>query len=59
VTDKMILCSKCERPVWQSLAAEHVCEPDETDEPEMCPQGCGRTTEDPYGGPCSKCWEKV
>lgn len=24
---------------------------------EPCPMGCGRTTEDPYGGPCSKCWE--
>lgn len=26
---------------------------------EMCPQGCGRTTEDPYGGPCKACWDKV
>lgn len=29
------------------------------DEPELCPMGCGRTTEDPYGGPCSKCWDKT
>lgn len=24
-----------------------------------CPQGCGGTTEDPYGGPCKACWDKV
>lgn len=24
-----------------------------------CPQGCGATTEDPYGGPCAACWRKV
>ncbi|GAA4934009.1 hypothetical protein HD597_010077 [Nonomuraea thailandensis] len=24
-----------------------------------CPQGCGRTTEDPYGGPCNACWAEV
>ena len=28
-------------------------------EPELCPMGCGRTTEDPYGGPCSKCWDNA
>lgn len=22
-----------------------------------CPMGCGRTTEDPYGGPCRECWK--
>ena len=27
--------------------------------PELCPMGCGRTTEDTAGGPCAKCWEKV
>lgn len=21
-----------------------------------CPHGCGRLTDDPYGGPCSRCW---
>lgn len=26
---------------------------------DACPMGCGRTTEDAAGGPCSKCWEKV
>lgn len=24
-----------------------------------CPQGCGRTSEDPYGGPCRACWDAV
>lgn len=24
--------------------------------PEICPMGCGRTTEDVYGGPCKECW---
>lgn len=23
---------------------------------EPCPMGCGRATEDVYGGPCSACW---
>jgi hypothetical protein len=26
---------------------------------DSCPMGCGRTTEDPYGGPCSQCWKAV
>lgn len=29
------------------------------EEPEPCPNGCGRTTEDPYGGPCQACWNAV
>lgn len=24
-----------------------------------CPEGCGNTTDDPYGGPCKACWRKV
>jgi hypothetical protein len=24
-----------------------------------CPEGCGGLTEDPYGGPCKTCWDKV
>lgn len=32
----------------------HPEEPDDT--PELCPMGCGRTTEDVYGGPCKACW---
>jgi hypothetical protein len=24
---------------------------------DLCPMGCGRTTEDPYGGPCRACWD--
>lgn len=27
------------------------------DEPEPCPMGCGRTTEDVAGGPCYACWD--
>jgi hypothetical protein len=27
--------------------------------PEPCPMGCGRTTDDVAGGPCSKCWDGV
>lgn len=27
------------------------------EEPEMCPMGCGRTTDDVAGGPCSECWK--
>ena len=30
-----------------------------SNEPQMCPQGCGRTTEDPYGGPCQHCWNAL
>jgi hypothetical protein len=26
---------------------------------EPCPMGCGRTTEDVYGGPCKACWDAV
>jgi hypothetical protein len=29
----------------------HYCPADEEPEPELCPMGCGRTTEDPYGAP--------
>jgi hypothetical protein len=25
-------------------------------EHDPCPMACGRTTEDPYGGPCEACW---
>lgn len=33
--------------------------PDEWDDiPQLCPMGCGRTTEDPYGGPCQRCWDE-
>lgn len=35
-------------------------DPDEADllaAHDPCPMGCGRTTEDPYGGPCEACWE--
>ena len=24
-----------------------------------CPMGCGRMTEDPGGGPCHACWDRV
>lgn len=24
-----------------------------------CPQGCGRLTDDPYGGPCTACWDAI
>ncbi|MGW3346778.1 hypothetical protein ACWDA3_25995 [Nonomuraea rubra] len=26
---------------------------------DLCPQGCGRTTEDAAGGPCNACWNAV
>lgn len=26
------------------------------DESEPCPMGCGGLTDDPYGGPCERCW---
>jgi S4 domain len=26
---------------------------------ELCPMGCGRMTDDVYGGPCSTCWDQV
>jgi hypothetical protein len=29
------------------------------DRPELCPMGCGRTTDDAAGGPCSSCWNNV
>lgn len=24
-----------------------------------CPQGCGNLTDDPYGGPCTDCWNAI
>jgi hypothetical protein len=24
-----------------------------------CPEACGGLTEDPAGGPCKRCWDKV
>lgn len=33
--------------------------PDVLDEIDLCPQGCGGRTEDPYGGPCKACWDAV
>ncbi|MFB4273052.1 hypothetical protein [Nonomuraea sp. GTA35] len=32
---------------------------DVLDEIDLCPQGCGRTTEDAAGGPCRACWDAV
>lgn len=33
-------------------------ETDDEDDPlDFCPMGCGGRTEDPYGGPCKKCWD--
>ena len=26
---------------------------------EPCPMGCGRITDDVYGGPCSLCWSDL
>jgi hypothetical protein len=26
---------------------------------EPCPMGCGQNTDDPYGGPCSACWNRL
>ncbi len=28
-------------------------------ENDPCPMGCGGTTDDPYGGPCRRCWAAV
>lgn len=28
-------------------------------DPESCPLGCGFATEDPYGGPCGRCWDQT
>jgi hypothetical protein len=36
--------------VWEGPADEM---------PDFCPGGCGGLTEDPYGGPCRACWDKV
>jgi hypothetical protein len=43
------------------LAADERPHPSEYEDREHdpCPMGCGRTTEDPYGGPCKACWELV
>lgn len=29
------------------------------DDRDPCPMGCGRLTDDPYGGPCTACWSAV
>jgi hypothetical protein len=31
----------------------------ESDDAELCPMGCGRTTTDPAGGPCAGCWDEL
>jgi hypothetical protein len=36
---------------WEGSADEEV--------PNFCPQGCGGISEDPYGGPCQRCWDAV
>jgi hypothetical protein len=45
-------CTYCE-------PGEHPCEhPCHASVPhEPCPLGCGWPTEDPYGGPCKRCWD--
>lgn len=40
------------------IGAEELCEPCEdflANTPEPCPMGCGRTTDDAAGGPCTTC----
>lgn len=46
---KMDRCGVCEECWYEDNRA--VFDP--------CPMGCGRTTEDVYGGPCKACWESV
>lgn len=33
----------------------------ETTDPDAwpCPEGCGAFTDDPAGGPCSRCWNAI
>lgn len=42
---------------WTVYDAERVERERARDEPELCPMGCGSTTEDVYGGPCKACWD--
>jgi hypothetical protein len=34
-------------------------EQDLLDNLDPCPMGCGFLTDDPYGGPCKRCWDTV
>ena len=50
------------RDPWDPPDPEPAERPDPSeymDDPEPCPMGCGFATEDPYGGPCSRCWEQA
>lgn len=52
------MCRCC--GAFMRIGDESLCEAceqflDET--PEPCPMGCGRTTDDAYGGPCERCWD--
>ncbi len=39
---------------------EHIPDvPPDLSKPDPCPMGCGRATEDPYGGPCGACWDAL
>ena len=44
---------------WPAAWRISVTFPADADMPDFCPEGCGRTTEDPYGGPCNACWADI
>lgn len=54
------LSDRAREAITEVVRAVHASMVDE--EPttfDPCPHGCGRTTEDPYGGPCKACWDAL
>lgn len=51
-----VTCAVCGTSI--PVGTGYLCQPCE-DTPEPCPMGCGRTTDDVAGGPCSTCWDEA
>lgn len=46
---------------YYPILAEMLAAGRKLDDPDayLCPERCGRLTDDPYGGPCSACWCRI
>jgi hypothetical protein len=62
-------CHALHQPRWTQIrlardCRERACPARSGDEPlrhdlDPCPGGCGELTDDPYGGPCTRCWNAL
>lgn len=47
---------------WRDECGDYYCDehaPLIRGRPDLCPMGCGRTTDDVAGGPCKRCWDAI